>query len=47
MALKAATQALEKSKIAASSVFTKNTINSHSSINISNQYETNNVNGTN
>ena len=41
MALKAATQALEKSKIAASSVFTKNPVNSQSSINISNQYESN------
>jgi hypothetical protein len=42
MALKAATQALEKSKIAASSVFSKNPVNSQSSINISNSSSHNN-----
>ena len=41
MALKAATAALEKSKIAASSVYSKSSINSQSNANIATQYETN------
>jgi len=45
MALKAATAALEKSKITASSVFTKNQVNSQSSVNISkNSAQTNDIN---